>query len=75
MHGELPKTHAKAKPRSRFRRGFTILIVLAAVAAALGYVFFGMQGQQQRVGGRGARSAASAPARRSVSARACPSAH
>jgi len=61
MHGELPKTHAEAKPRSRFRRGLTILIVLAAVAAALGYVFFGMQAQQQRTGGRGARSAASGP--------------
>jgi len=61
MHGELPKTHAEAKPRSRFRRGLTILIVLGAVAAALGYVFFGMQAQQQRTGGRGARSAASGP--------------
>ena len=61
MHGELPKTHAKAKPRSRFRRGLTIVLVLAAVAAALGYVFFGMQAQQQRTGGRGARSAASGP--------------
>ena len=61
MHGELPKTHAEAKPRSRFRRGLTILVVLGAVAAALGYVFFGMQAQQQRTGGRGARSAASGP--------------
>ena len=61
MHGELPNTQVTAKPRSRWRRGLTILIVLAAVIAALGYVFFGMHGPQQRTGGRAARFAASGP--------------
>jgi multidrug efflux system membrane fusion protein len=61
MHGELPKTHVKAKPRSRWRRGLSILIVLAAVVAALAYVFYGMNSPQQRTGGRAARFAASGP--------------
>ncbi|MGN6571768.1 MAG: efflux RND transporter periplasmic adaptor subunit [Pseudolabrys sp.] len=61
MHGELPKSQGTTKPRSRWRRSLTILIVLAAVVAALGYVFFGMHGQQQRTGGRAARFAASGP--------------
>ena len=62
MHGELPKTQVKVKPRSRFRRGLTILIVLAAVVAALVYVFYGMNAPQQRTGGRAARFAGSSPA-------------
>ena len=62
MHGELPKTQVKVKPRSRFRRGLTILIVLAAVVAALVYVFYGMNAPQQRTGGRAARFAGSGPA-------------
>jgi multidrug efflux system membrane fusion protein len=49
MHGEVPK------------RGLTILIVLAAVVAALAYVFFGMNAPQQRIGGRAARFAATGP--------------
>jgi len=61
MHGELPKTQVTAKPRSRWRRGLTIVIVLAAVVAALGYVFYGMNAPQQRAGGRAARFAASGP--------------
>ena len=61
MHGEVPKPHLKAKPQSRWRRGLTILIVLAAVAAALAYVFFGMSAPQQRTGGRAARFAAQGP--------------
>jgi multidrug efflux system membrane fusion protein len=62
MHGELPKTQVKVKPRSRFRRGLTILIVLAAVVAALVYVFYGMNAPQQRTGGRAVRFAGSGPA-------------
>src|SRR3569833_3745971 len=61
MHGELPKMQAKAQPRSRWRRGLTILLVLAAVIAALAYVFYGMNAPQQRAGGRAARFAASGP--------------
>jgi multidrug efflux system membrane fusion protein len=61
MHGEVPKPHLKVKPQSRWRRGLTILIVLAAVVAALAYVFFGMNAPQQRIGGRAARFAATGP--------------
>ena len=42
MHGELPKQKLKTKPAGRSRRALTILVALVAVAAALGYVFFGM---------------------------------
>ena len=61
MHGELPKQKLKTKPASGLRRGLTILVVLVAVGAALGYVFFGMQAPQQKPGGRAARFAASGP--------------
>ncbi len=61
MHGELPKQKLKTKPASRSRRALTILVVLVAVGAALGYVFFGMQAPQQKAGGRAARFAASGP--------------
>ena len=61
MHGEVPKPQLKATPQSRWRRGLTILIVLAAVVAALAYVFFGMNAPQQRIGGRAARFAATGP--------------
>ena len=61
MHGELPKADFKKKPASRWRRGLSIVIVLAAVAAALAYVFVGMNAPQQRSGGRAARFAAQGP--------------
>jgi len=61
MHGELPKQKLTPKPASRLRRGLTILVVLVAVGAALGYVFLGMHAPQQRTGGRAARFAASGP--------------
>ena len=61
MHGELPKQKLKTKPASRLRRGLTMLVVLVAVAAALGYVFFGMQAPKQKAGGRAARFAAQGP--------------
>jgi multidrug efflux system membrane fusion protein len=61
MHGELPQQKLKTKPASRLRRGLTILVVLVAVGAALGYVFFGMHAPQQKPGGRAARFAASGP--------------
>jgi multidrug efflux system membrane fusion protein len=61
MHGELPKQKLTTKPAGRLRRGLTILAVLVAVGAALGYVFFGMQAPQQKPGGRAARFAAQGP--------------
>lgn len=61
MHGELPKQKLTTKPASRLRRGLTILVVLVAVGAALGYVFFGMHAPKQKPGGRAARFAAQGP--------------
>ena len=61
MHGELPKQKLKTRPASRSRRALTILVVLVAVTAALGYVFFGMHAPQPKLGGRGARFAAQGP--------------
>jgi multidrug efflux system membrane fusion protein len=61
MHGELPKRLLTMKPQSRWRRGLAILIVLAVVAGALAYVFFGMHAQAPRPGGRAARFAAQGP--------------
>jgi multidrug efflux system membrane fusion protein len=52
MHGELPKQVQKAKPASRGKRVLAWLIVLAAIAGALWYVFYDMHGAQQRTGGR-----------------------
>ena len=60
MHGELPKQKLKTRP-SRSRRALTIVVVLVAVTAALGYVFFGMHAPQPRTGGRNARFAAQGP--------------
>jgi multidrug efflux system membrane fusion protein len=52
MHGELPKHHAKAKRTGRFRAALVWMIVLAAVAAALWYVFFAMGSPEHRPFGR-----------------------
>ncbi|HXD44215.1 MAG TPA: efflux RND transporter periplasmic adaptor subunit [Pseudolabrys sp.] len=61
MHGELPKKLLAMTPQSRWRRGLAILVVLAVVAGALAYVFFGMHAPTPRVGGRAARFAAQGP--------------
>jgi multidrug efflux system membrane fusion protein len=53
MHGELPKQATKPGTHSRWRARLVWVIVLAAVAAALWYVFFGMNSPQQRPFGRG----------------------
>ena len=53
MHGELPKPVTQPKTRSRWRAWLVWIVVLAAVAAALWYVFVGMNGPQQRPFGRG----------------------
>jgi membrane fusion protein, multidrug efflux system len=53
MHGELPKQTTQPRTRSRWRALLAWIVVLAAVAAALWYVFVGMAGPQQRPFGRG----------------------
>ena len=52
MHGELPKQVQKAKPASRGKRVLAWLIVLAAVAGALWYVFYDLHGAPQHMRGR-----------------------
>ncbi len=59
MHGEIPKKQLKADTR-RGRRWLASLLVLAAVAGALAYVFYPAQ-EEQRSGGRRQRFAASGP--------------
>jgi multidrug efflux system membrane fusion protein len=53
MHGELPKHAVQPKTRSRWRAWLVWIVVLAAVAAALWYVFVGIGAPQQRPFGRG----------------------
>jgi membrane fusion protein, multidrug efflux system len=53
MHGKLPKQTTQPRTRSRWRALLVWIVVLAAVAAALWYVFVGMAGPQQRPFGRG----------------------
>lgn len=59
MHGEIPKKQLKADAR-RGRRWLASLLVLAAVAGALAYVYYPAQ-DEQRNGGRGHRFTASGP--------------
>src|SRR4051794_29105543 len=53
MHGELPKQAVQPRTHSRWRARLVWVIVVAAVAAALWYVFVVMGASQQRPSGRG----------------------
>lgn len=52
MHGELPKPAVQTRTRGGWRARSVWVVVLAAVAAMLWYVFVGMGGPQQRPFGR-----------------------
>ncbi|HEU5017272.1 MAG TPA: efflux RND transporter periplasmic adaptor subunit [Pseudolabrys sp.] len=62
MHGKLPKTDLETKTkRRRGRRALAWLIVLAAVAGALYYVYYGMPAAHQQPHGRRFAGAGNAP--------------
>jgi multidrug efflux system membrane fusion protein len=60
MHGKLPDEATRTRTHSRWRATFVWILVLAAVAAALWYVFAGMGSPQQRPFGRGRGAAVEA---------------